>query len=59
VKLKQPTPPFIRIPQAAYNSPAFRSLRPTEVAVLLLLASKFNGHNNGALALSSSLANGR
>jgi hypothetical protein len=51
MKQTQITPPFIRIPQAAYNSPAFRSLRPVEVAVLLLLASKFNGRNNGAIAL--------
>ena len=51
MKRQQPTPPFIRIPQAAYNSPAFRSLLPVEVAVLLLVASKFNGHNNGALPL--------
>jgi hypothetical protein len=43
--------PFIRIPQATYDGPAFRSLRPTEVAVLLLLASKFNGHNNGAISV--------
>ena|SRR5690242_780691 len=51
MKRQQPTPPFIRIPQAAYNSPAFQSLRPIEVAVLLLLASKFNGHNNGNVPL--------
>ena len=43
--------PFIRIPHATYDSPAFRSLRPIEIAVLLLLIRKFNGHNNGALPL--------
>lgn len=51
MRQQQPSPPFIRIPKAAYDSPAFRSLRSVEVAVLLLLASKFNGHNNGALPL--------
>jgi IclR helix-turn-helix domain len=51
MKRQQTNPPFIRVPHATYDSPAFRSLRPIEVAVLLLVTSKFNGHNNGALPL--------
>jgi len=43
--------PFIMLPQAVYNSPAFEALNPIDIAVLLLLLSKRNGHNNGALAL--------
>src|SRR4051794_38105898 len=51
MKKKPSEQPFIRIPKDAYDSPAFRSLRPVEIAVLLLVASKFNGHNNGAIVL--------
>ena len=43
--------PFIMLPQVVYNSPAFAALKSIDIAVLLLLLSKRNGHNNGALAL--------
>jgi hypothetical protein len=45
--------PFMSLPHAVYDGPAFRALRPVEIAVLLLLVRKFNGHNNGAIALGT------
>ena len=42
---------FINLPYAVYNSPSFAALAPIDIAALLLLLSKRNGHNNGALAL--------
>jgi hypothetical protein len=43
--------PFIMLPHAVYDSPAFAALKPIDIAVLLLLIRKHNGHNNGAIAL--------
>jgi hypothetical protein len=45
------TEQFINLPYAVYNSPAFAALAPIDIAVLLLVLSKRNGHNNGAIAL--------
>jgi hypothetical protein len=42
---------FIKLPYAVYDSPAFQQLKPIDVAVLLLLIRKHNGHNNGAISL--------
>src|SRR5262249_27981577 len=42
---------FIKLPHAVYDGQAFQALRPIEIAVLLLLLRKFNGYNNGAIAL--------
>jgi hypothetical protein len=43
--------PFIMLPHAVYDSPAFAALKPIDIAVLLLLIRKHNGHNNGGIAL--------
>ena len=42
---------FIGLPHAVYDSPAFAMLAPIDIAVLLLLIRKHNGHNNGNIAL--------
>jgi hypothetical protein len=39
------------LPHAVYDSPTFAALRPIDIAVLLLLMRKHNGHNNGAIVL--------
>jgi hypothetical protein len=43
--------PFIMLPHAVYDSPAFAALKPIDIAVLLLLIRKHNGHNNGGISL--------
>jgi hypothetical protein len=43
--------PFIMLPHAVYDSPAFAALKPIDIAVLMLLLRKHNGHNNGDIAL--------
>jgi hypothetical protein len=43
--------PFIRLPHSVYDSPAFATLKPIDIAVLLLLIRKHNGHNNGGISL--------
>jgi hypothetical protein len=43
--------PFIMIPHAVYDSPTFAALKPIDIAVLLVLIRKHNGHNNGAIPL--------
>jgi len=43
--------PFIMLPHAVYDSPTFAALKPIDIAVLLLLIRKHNGHNNGGIAL--------
>jgi hypothetical protein len=43
--------PFIRLPWRIYDSPQFQALKPIDIAVLLLLIRKHNGHNNGSIAL--------
>ena len=43
--------PFIMLPYAVYDSPAFATLKPIDIAVLLLLIRKHNGYNNGAISL--------
>jgi hypothetical protein len=43
--------PFIMLPYATYDSPTFAALKPIDIAVLLLLIRKHNGHNNGAISL--------
>jgi hypothetical protein len=42
--------PFVRLPHAIIDSPEFVALNPIDVVVLVQLARKFNGHNNGDLA---------
>ena len=42
---------FIKLPYAVCDSPEFAALNPIDVAVLLLLIRKHNGHNNGRIAL--------
>jgi DNA-binding MarR family transcriptional regulator len=43
--------PFIKLPYAVYDSPAFATLKPIDIAVLLLPIHKHNGHNNGGIGL--------
>ena len=45
--------PFIMLPHAVYDSPAFALLAPLDIAVLLLLIRKHNGHNNGEISLGA------
>ena len=42
---------FIKLPYAVYDSPAFETLKPIDVTVLLLLIRKHNGYNNGNISL--------
>lgn len=44
-------PPFIMLPHTVYDSPEFRALSPTDIAIILLLIYKWNGGNNGNIAL--------
>jgi|SRR5215469_9383572 len=43
--------PFIMLPYAVYDSAEFTKLKPIDIAVLLLLIRKHNGHNNGSISL--------
>jgi hypothetical protein len=43
--------PFIMLPHAVYDSPVFAALKPIDLAILLVLLRKYNGHNNGNIAL--------
>lgn len=45
-------PPFVMITHVVYDSLAFRSLSPAAVSVYLELRRRYNGHNNGSIALS-------
>lgn len=45
-------PPFIRLFKYVYESAAYRSLTPAERVVLLAVMARYNGGNNGSLALS-------
>jgi hypothetical protein len=42
---------FIMLPHAVYDGPAFAMLAPIDIAALLLLIRKHNGHNNGDISL--------
>jgi IclR helix-turn-helix domain len=42
---------FIMLPHAVYDSPEFESLKPIDIAVLLLMMRKYNGYNNGDIQL--------
>ena len=44
-------PPFIKLPYSVYDSPEFATLLPIDIAVLLVLIRKHNGHNNGRISL--------
>ena len=50
---------FIKLPYAVYDSPEFANLNSIDVAVLLLLIRKHNGHNNGRIALGVREAAGK
>ena len=39
------------LPHTVYDSPVFATLKPVDIAVLLLLIRKHTGHNNGAISL--------
>ena len=43
--------PYVRLPHWLLDCPAFLSLRPLPRALLLLLARRFNGRNNGRIGL--------
>lgn len=57
--MKKKSPPFIMLPHSVYDSPAFEALQPIDIAVLLLLIRKHNGHNNGSITLGVREAAGR
>lgn len=44
--------PFMAMPLALYRGAAFKALKPSELAVLIYILSKYNGSNNGKLAVS-------
>ena len=41
----------LRLPHFLLHSPAWRSLGPTERALFLEVAQRYNGHNNGEIGL--------
>jgi hypothetical protein len=43
---------FVALPYDVLDSPGYRSTSPPARAVLIVLARRFTGRNNGALALS-------
>jgi hypothetical protein len=43
--------PFIMLPHAVYDGPAFATLKAIDIAVLLLLIRKHTGYNNGGISL--------
>lgn len=45
---------FIALPHALIDHPDFASLTPTALKVLLWLARRYNGHNNGDLSVTAS-----
>ena len=45
---------FIVLPHALIDHPDFASLTPTALKVLLWLARRYNGHNNGDLSVTAS-----
>ena len=47
---------FIKIDQWVLKTEAWKSLRPVEVAMYLLLLKRYNGRNNGRIALSQRCA---
>jgi hypothetical protein len=47
------TEPFVQLPQFMLRSPAWRSLSPVARCVFIELATIYNGHNNGSIALST------
>jgi hypothetical protein len=49
--MTETAPGYIKLPYPVYDSPAFASLKPIDIAVLILLIRKHNGHNNGAIVL--------
>jgi hypothetical protein len=42
---------FIMLSYSVYDSRAFATLKPIDIAVLLLLIRKHDGHNNGNISL--------
>jgi hypothetical protein len=42
---------YIKLPHSVYDSPEFDALKPIDIAALLLLIRKHNGHNNGNISL--------
>lgn len=50
-KGRRPVGSFFRLPTEVLNSPAFLSLTFKGRALLLDLGARFNGHNNGDLAM--------
>jgi hypothetical protein len=44
-------PGFIMLPYSTYDGPEFAALKPIDVAVLVLLIRKHDGHNNGNISL--------
>jgi DNA-binding IclR family transcriptional regulator len=49
--MRKKNPPFIMVPHAIYDSPAWKTLLPIDIAVLLVLIRKHNGYNNGGIPL--------
>jgi len=43
---------FLLMSKRMFDSPAFRSLSSSSIIVYLLLVRRFNGYNNGEIALS-------
>jgi hypothetical protein len=50
---KSTSPPFVQLYKYMLRSPAWRSLSPIERAAYIQLALRYDGVNNGALALSA------
>jgi hypothetical protein len=46
------SPPFIRLPHAINDHPSFQALSPEAKAIYLAIRRRYNGINNGSIAMS-------
>lgn len=56
---RSPKEPFVRLPNRLIDAPAFISLHPSALQVLLMLARQYSGGNNGALMATKAKFEGR
>lgn len=55
IKGRRNTATFLHIPHDVLNSPAYTTLKPSAVKLLIDIAGQFNGYNNGDLCAALSV----